>query len=226
MVQSIPFLVVIMPFGLLFGVVGVEAGLSIPEVMGFTTLVLAGASQFTAVQLMTDQAPVWLVILSALAVNMRMAMYSAALVPWLGKATVGWRAFFAYSLTDQIYALSVEHYERHPRLGLAQRTGYFVGAAIMICLPWIVAAYIGATIGRAIPDSFALDFAVPITFLALIAPALRSIAHVAAAGVSVVVALALSGLPAGVGLLIAAPCAMLTGAFVETRIARRAKERA
>ena len=71
LVQSLPFMLVLVPFGMLFGVVAAEAGLSLVHVLGFSTLVLAGASQFTAVQLMTDQAPVLVVIITAIAVNLR-----------------------------------------------------------------------------------------------------------------------------------------------------------
>ena len=55
-----------------------------------------------------------------------------------------------------------------------------------------------------------------ITFLALVAPQLKSLAHVSAALVSVVLALALAWIPFSLGLLIAAFFAMLTGAAVET----------
>ena len=219
--HSVPFLLVILPFGMLFGIVATKAGFDLAETMGFTVLVLAGASQFTAVQLMTDHAPVWLVILSSLAVNLRMAMYSASLVPWLGGASQPARIAVAYTLIDQTYVLPVEYYQTAPKLSLAQRLGYFAGTAIVLCGFWIVFSFMGATVGRAIPASVPLDFAVPITFLAMIAPALRTPAHVAAATVGVVVSLMLVGLPAGVGPMIAALLAMLTGAGVETVMLRR-----
>lgn len=217
MVQSLPFLIVILPFAVLFGVVALEAGMDVAQVMGFSVLVLAGASQFTAVQLLSDNAPVIVVILSGLAVNLRMAMYSASLVPWLGKASPGQRAGLAYVLIDQTYALAIQHYERHPRLSLAQRLGYFGGAALVLCLPWMIGSWIGATLGQAIPEGVALDFAMPITFIAMIAPMLRSAAHLAACFVAVVAALLLAGLPAGMGLLAASLLGMVTGSLVETR---------
>ncbi len=220
-VQTLPFLLVIMPFGLLFGVVATEAGLRITEIMGFTILVLAGASQFTAVQLIADHAPAAVVILSALAVNLRMAMYSASLVPWLGNASGPVRALVAFTLIDQTYAMSIQQYEKHPRLSLAQRLGYFFGAALATCVPWVVMTYLGATLGSAIPDSFALDFAVPITFLAMIAPLLRSLPHIVAAFTSVLLALVFAFLPSGLGLLIAAPCAMVAGSVTESWQERR-----
>jgi 4-azaleucine resistance transporter AzlC len=220
-VQSLPFLIVIIPFAILFGVVALEAGLDLAQVMGFSVLVLAGASQFTAVQLLSDNAPVWIVILSSLAVNLRMAMYSASLVPWLGSATGRQRAGLAYVLIDQTYALSIQHYEENPRLGMAQRLGYFGGAALVLCLPWAIGSWIGATVGQAIPEEVALDFALPITFIAMVAPMLRTLAHMAACFVAVVAALLLAGMPSGSGLLIAAPLGMIAGALVETLTERR-----
>jgi 4-azaleucine resistance transporter AzlC len=220
--HCVPFLIVIVPFAVLFGVVAMEAGLDIAQVMGFSILVLAGASQFTAVQLMSDHAPVIIVILSSLAVNLRMAMYSASLVPWLRGASKGQKAWIAYTLIDQSYALSIQHYESHPRLSLGQRIGYFSGTAVALCLPWMVFSWVGATVGKAIPEEIALDFAMPITFLAMIAPMLRTPAHLAACFVAVSGALALAWLPSGLGLLIAAPLGMATGAMVEIWMERRA----
>lgn len=221
MVQSVPFLLVLMPFGLLFGVVAGEAGINLAQVVGFSLLVLAGASQFTAIQLISDHAPALVVIVSALAVNLRMAMYSASLVPWIGAANGRQRALVAYLLVDQTYALSIEQYERNPKLRLDQRLAYFFGAALAMCAPWVIASVVVYTLGKAIPPELALDFAVPITFLAMIGPMLRTPAHVAAALVSIIAALVFSFLPSGLGLLIAAPLAMLTGAWVEVLTERR-----
>ncbi|MDP5305902.1 AzlC family ABC transporter permease [Paracoccus spongiarum] len=223
MVQSVPFLIVIIPFALLFGVVALEAGMDLAQVMGFSVLVLAGASQFTAVQLLSDNAPAIIVILSGLAVNLRMAMYSASLSPWLRRASARQKAWIAYALIDQSYALAIQHYERHPRLSLDQRLAYFAGTAVALCLPWMAASWLGATVGQAIPDDIALDFAMPITFLAMIAPMLRTVAHLVACFVAVAGALAFAGLPSGLGLLIAAPIGMVAGALVEARAERQGR---
>lgn len=225
MIQTLPFLIVIVPFALLFGVVALEAGIDIAQVLGFSVLVLAGASQFTAVQLLSDHAPVWVVILSSLAVNLRMAMYSASLVPWLKGASGKQKAWIAYVLIDQTYALAIQHYERHPRLSLQQRLAYFLGAAVALCVPWVAVSWLGATLGQAIPEGIALDFAIPITFLAMIAPMLRTYAHMAACFVAIVAALALAWLPSGLGMMIAAVLGMATGAWAEIRAERRKEAR-
>ena len=226
LVQSLPFMLVLVPFGMLFGVVAAEAGLSLVQVLGFSTLVLAGASQFTAVQLLTDQAPVLIVIITAIAVNLRMAMYSASMVPWLGPATPGQKRLIAYLLIDQTFALSVQHYEKHPRLSIPQRVGYFLGASVACCVPWVVASGLGHVLGRTIPEGLALDFALPITFLAMIGPMLRTPAHIAAALVAIVASLVFAFLPSGLGLFVAAPLAMATGAWVELLMERRQGARA
>jgi len=218
-----PFVLVVAPFAVLFGVVGMEAGLNLAEVMGFSVLVIAGASQFAALQLMTDNAPTVIVLATALAVNLRMAMYSASLTPHLGAAPLWKRALIAYLLVDQSYAVGHARYENHPEMPLAEKIAYYFGVVSPIFPLWYVFTLVGALVGQSIPPEYALDFAVPITFLALIAPALRTLAHVAAAGMSVALGLALAGLPYNSGLLVAALGAMVTGAQVEAWMGKRFK---
>lgn len=218
--NGLPFVVVVGPFALLFGVVASEAGMALAHVMGFTVMVIAGAAQFAALQMMVENASLGMVLLAALAVNLRMAMYSAALVPYLGSAPLWQRALISYMNFDQTYAASVARYETSPDWNVTQRAQFFFGLSTPIVPVWIAFTLVGAVIGKAIPPEWALDFAVPITFLGLVGPALKTPAHIAAAVVSVVVALALIGLPSGAGLLIAALSAMITGAVVETRMGR------
>lgn len=220
--DGLPFLIIAVPFAMLFGVTAAEAGLNLIEAFAFSTVVIAGAAQFAALALMKEQAPVLIVLATALAVNLRMAMYSAALVPHLGRAPLWQRAVIAYANFDQTYAVSIAAYEDQPNWSTAQKVGYFLGTATPLVPSWCVATVIGAAIGSAVPDWLALDFALPICFLALVGPMLRTLAHVVAAGTSVVLALLLAGLPYGTGLLLAAVAAMMAGAEVERQMSRRA----
>lgn len=219
--EGLPFVLVIGPFGLLFGVVATEAGLNLAETMAMTVLVIAGASQFAAVQMMADNAPALVVLATALAVNLRMAMYSAALTPHLGHAPVWQRALIAYTLVDQVYAMAAQEYELRPTQDPVQKVAYFFGASLAVCPWWYGMTLVGATVGEAIPSSLALDFAVPITFLAMVAPMLRTLAHLAAALVSITVALMLAWMPHNTGLLVAGLVAMSAGAQTELWQARR-----
>ncbi len=219
--DAAPFLLVIAPFAMLFGVVATEAGLDLVEVMGLSVLVIAGAAQFAALQQMVDAAPVAMVLATALAVNLRMAMYSAALTPWLGQAPLWKRALAAYLLVDQTYLLASARFEAEPDLPAPRRYAYYFGTMLFAAPAWYIATLAGALVGQAIPETFALDFAMPIAFLAMVAPMLKTLPHVAAALTSVGLALALTGLPNGAGLLVAAVAAMLVGAGTEHWLARR-----
>lgn len=219
--DSLPFVFVAGPFGVLFGVLATEAGLNLVEIMTFTMTVFAGAAQFTALQLMQENSPTLVVLASALAVNLRVAMYSAALTPYLGAAPLWQRALIAYFTVDQAYALSIDQFETVPDMSISQRTAYFAGTVGLIAPLWYLATLGGAVMGARIPDSWALDFALPIAFLAMIAPMLRTPAHVLAALVSIVTAILTAGLPYNLGLLVAGVAGMIAGAQTEIMLDRR-----
>lgn len=216
-----PFVLVVVPFALLFGVVAQEAGLSIAQLMSMTVLVIAGAAQLTALALLTEQAPTAIVLITALAVNLRMAMYSAAMAPHIGQAKLSTKLWVSYFLVDQSFAVSIQKYEDTPDMALSEKLAYFFGAMTPVAPLWYAATLVGALLGSQIPPEFSLDFAVPICFIAITGPMLRTPAHVVAALVSVTVALLLAWIPYSMGLLVAAVLAMIAGARTEVVLARR-----
>lgn len=212
--DAIPFVFVAGPFGVLFGVLATEAGLRIYETMTFTTIVFAGTAQFAALQLMMEDAPTLIVILTALVVNMRVAMYSASLTPYLGQASLGARAAMAYLTVDQSYALSIVKFEQE-KLTLNQRIAYFLGTNGPIAPIWYGSTLLGAIMGARIPEAWALDFALPLAFIAMLGPLLRTPAHIGAAIVSVTMTLAMAWVPYNLSLMIGALCGMIAGARIE-----------
>ncbi|HKJ52180.1 MAG TPA: AzlC family ABC transporter permease [Gammaproteobacteria bacterium] len=216
-----PFILVVAPFGLLFGAVASDAGLNLLETMTMTILVIAGAAQFTALALLQEHAPTLIVIAAALAVNLRMAMYSAALVPHIGSATLLRRAFASYFVVDQVFAVSVKAFDFDGGFSVAQKIAFIVGAGSAIFPFWIGCTLAGALVGNAIPPEFSLDFAIPICFISITAPMMRSLPHLVAAIVSITVALALAWLPYYLWLMVAALLAMIAGAQTELWLQRR-----
>ena len=214
---GLPFLLIGGPFAVLFGVVATEAGLSVAQTIWFSFLVIAGASQFTAIQLMSENAPVFIVVLAALAVNLRMAMYSASLQPHLGTASLKQRALAAYLNVDASYALAIQRFEEEPNWSVIEKFQFFCGTMLFMFPLWIIGTWVGAIAGDALPDSLDLDFAMPIMFLAVTAPMVKTLAHLGAAVTSVIGALLLAFLPSGIGLLIAGLVAMAVGAEIERR---------
>lgn len=220
MAESAPFLLVIVPFGMVFGVVGTEAGFTLAQVMGFSVLVIAGASQIAAVQLMTEAAPLAAVVATALVINLRMAMYSAALAAAWPGASLGARAFAAYLMVDGAFALSARRHAERPEETVPLRLAFYFGAGAPTVVVWIVATLVGALFGARLPAEWGVEFAVPVVFIAVVAPILRTLPHVCAALSASMVALAASGLPYGGGLMAGAVAGVAVGTALEWAIAR------
>lgn len=218
--DGFPFVFIAGPFAVLFGVLATEAGLNLFEVMSFSLVVIAGAAQFTALQLLEENAPTLVVILSALAVNLRVAMYSAAITPYMGDAPLWKRAFAAYLLVDQSYALSHARFDREPGMGIPQRYGYYFGASVPVMVAWFLCSFLGAALGTQLPASIPLDFALPIAFLSMVAPMLRTPAHLVAAFVATLVSLVAVNIPYSMGLLVAGTAGMIAGAKTEQILQR------
>ncbi len=163
---SIPVVVAAMPFGLLFGALAVENGLSVTEAVLFSALVYAGASQMVGIDLFGQQVAPWLIALSIFAVNFRHVLYSAAIGRRLGHWSTPRKAIGFFFLIDPQYA------ESESKLGKGQSISFawYMGMALPIYFAWIAESAIGAIFGGLIddPESLGLDFLLPIYFLGLV----------------------------------------------------------
>lgn len=213
---ALPVMLATAPFGMIFGVIAVEAGLDITQTLAMSALVLAGASQLAALQLLSDGAPVLLAVLAGAVVNLRMAMYSAALaLHWEG-APLWTRALAAVTLHDQSFALSVTRYQRRPEEPLADRLGFYFGVGLITSCMWIATTLAGASLGEALPASVDLGAIIPVTFVAIAAPMLRGKVLALVAAVAAGAGLLAAGLPFGMGLLIASAAGIAAGMALST----------
>ncbi len=207
-----PIILGIIPFGLVTGAAVIDAGLGLREAIGMSLLVNAGASQLAATALFKDGAPLFVVIGTALVINARMFIYSASLAPVLvpkTKSRLG-LAFLGHPLVDQAYA-SVMTQGRYKEVDIVP---YYVGSWLILACVWQVSNIVGALAGSFVPASWSLDFAVPLVFLAMLAPALKSHTDVETAVVTAIAAaLLVPVLPMQMGLLAAIVLGMAWGAF-------------
>ncbi len=213
-----PVLLGVIPFGLVAGATAVDVGLSGLQAVGLSVLVFAGASQLAAIELLGGDAPLAVVVATALVINLRMLMYSASIAPYFQEIATRWRAVLAYLLTDQAYALSVTRFgDDRP----VRRRWYYLGAALLLWGVWQVCTVLGVLVGARVPDSLPLGFAVPLTFLALLVPAVTDRASAAAAAVGGTGAVVGAGLPLNLGLIAGAVVGILAGLAVESVTAER-----
>ncbi|GMG83456.1 AzlC family ABC transporter permease [Paralimibaculum aggregatum] len=211
LLAAIPVLLAVGPFGLIFGAVATEAGLDLAQTMAMTSLVIAGASQLAALQVLSDGAPAIVAVLTGAVVNLRMAMYSASLALHWSDAPVWTRALAALTLHDQSYALSIARYERRPDEPLADRIGFYLGVGLLTSGVWVAMTLVGIRLGAALPEAIDLGVIVPVTFIAIAAPMLRGRRSALVAAVAASVSLLAVGLPFGLGLMLGAAAGLAAG---------------
>jgi 4-azaleucine resistance transporter AzlC len=208
-----PLLIGVFPFGMIYGALALNAGLSKPAAQAMSSIVFAGSSQFITAQLIHDSVPGFVIVLTIAVVNLRHMLYSASLAPYLASLSTRWKTLLSYLLTDEAYAATVIHYEKEGTTPFGH--WFFLGAGFSLWFTWQVSTALGIFLGTAIPESWSLDFALPLTFIAMVVPVLKNRAAMAAALSAGVVALLAYSLPYKLGLILAALVGIVVGTLLE-----------
>lgn len=222
--DSIPMIVGILPFGLIYGALASLAGLSLGQALGMSLLVYAGSAQFIAISLLTLGSGAVVILLTTLVVNLRHVLYSAALQPYVGRLPQRWRVPLAFGLTDETFAVVQRRYLSRGMTEHGQ--WYHAGVALALYLSWVSSSLMGALFGQSVPNlaGWGLDFAMLATFIGIVVPALRSQPQIAAALVAGAVALLCHAWPYKLGLMAAALSGIAVGVWLEQRQASLAIE--
>ena len=208
-----PLLVGVFPFGLIYGALALNAGLSTLASQLMSSIVFAGSSQFVTAQLVHDAAPGLVIILTIAVVNLRHMLYSASLAPFLKDLSLKWKILLSYLLTDEAYAPSIIKYEKD---GIQPFSHWFLlGAGFSLWFIWQISTALGIFLGAAIPKEWPLDFALPLTFIAMVVPILKNRPMVASALSAGLVALLAYSLPYRLGIILAALTGIIVGTILE-----------
>lgn len=214
-----PILLGIIPFGLVAGVTAVNVGMSPIQAISMSVLVFAGAAQLAAIDLIGQTAPVVVIVLTVIVINLRFMMYSASLAQYFRQFNPLSKFLSGYLITDQAFAVSVVEF-RATEPDERSRKWFYFGAAVPFWITWQLSTIAGAILGTNVPEGLSLEFAVPLMFIALLFPALddrlTGIAALVAGSVSVVAAV----LPFNLGLVTAALIGIVAGVLVERRRGR------
>lgn len=212
---ELPLLIGVVPFGLIYGVLALEAGLAPVSAQMMSSIVFAGSSQFITTQLVREAVPGLVIVLTIAVVNLRHMLYSASIAPYLRALPMRWKVLLSYLLTDEAYAVAILNYEQ----GNDKPSGhwFFLGAGLTLWLSWQLSTAAGILLGATLPESWPLDFALPITFIALVIPTLKDRPAVAASLVAGGVALVAYDLPYKLGLMLAGLLGILAGTLLEGR---------
>lgn len=197
---QIPILLGVVPFGLIFGALAISQGIPAWVTMGLSLFVFAGSAQFVAAGMLASAAPAAVIVATILVINLRHVLYSASLAPRLRRLPLRWRAPLAWLLTDEAFATTSTHFQTgHERAG----HWYMLGSGLTLWASWQVSTAFGVFVGAQVPSNWSLEFALPLTFLALLTPTLIDRPTVLAAVTAGVTAVGLAWLPFKLGLLAA-----------------------
>ena len=212
---ELPLLVGVFPFGMIYGALALSAGLSPAAAQLMSSILFAGSSQFIFAQLAHEAAPALVIIFTIAVVNLRHMLYSASIAPYTAGLPLRWKLPLAYLLTDEAYAAAIIHYEEE---GVRPASHwFFLGAGLALWLTWQASTALGIFLGAALPAEWPLDFAVPLTFIAMVVPVVKDRPMAAAALAAGLTALLASGLPYKLGLILAAGVGILVGLLLEKR---------
>jgi 4-azaleucine resistance transporter AzlC len=222
--DELPILVGVVPFGMIYGVLALGAGLVPGVAQAMSSVVFAGSAQFILVQLFAASAPVWVMVLTVFVVNLRHALYSASIAPFVQHLPRRWKLLLSYLLTDEAYAVAITRYAHTPppifgekQIGARIDHWYFLGAGLALWTSWQLSTAVGIFLGAQVPPNWSLDFTLALTFIALVFPNLTDRPKVAAALSAGVTALVAYGLPYKLGLIAAALVGILVGMWSETK---------
>jgi predicted branched-subunit amino acid permease len=206
-------------FGLSFGALIRARG--IDPIAGATSslIVGAGAGQTAAIEVLAVGGAAAIAVLSALIVNARFALYSAALAPMFGRFKPAWRWGLAYLVSDQTVGLYSRGQERWPTPALQQY--YMLGTTLPMRVSWVGGTVAGILLGPIVPGAWQVGFIVPLMFIALAIPGIRGLPELVAAVTGLVAVVALKDLPLGLNIVAAALLGMTAGLLVHRRASGR-----
>jgi 4-azaleucine resistance transporter AzlC len=212
-IDLLPILLGVAPFGLIYGIAAINAGIPPLQAMLMSSVVFSGSAQFAATQLIANGALSSVVVLTILVVNLRHVMYSASIAPHFKGLSTRWKSFLAYLLTDEAFAMTVTRFNEKP--DMLYKGWYFFGAGFALWFTWQIATAVGIFAGGQVPSNWSLDFTIALTFLALSVPSIRDRATAVAAITGGVAAVLLHGMPYQLGLVTAALLGIAAGYGVE-----------
>ena len=212
-VEMLPACIGLLPFGLVCGVGAAAAGADWLASLGMSAIIFSGAAQILAAQLVALDAPFAVIVLTCFVLGLRFLMYSAAMAPYLRPLPDGMQKVLAFLLTDQAFAAAVRRFnasdDRHGA-GL-----HFLGCGTALYLVWQVSCMVGFLAGNLIPSAWSLEFAVPLCFIALLAPLFRDAPSVVAAVTAGIAVLAMSHLPMRLNLIVAGVLGIVAGTLAD-----------
>lgn len=204
-------------WGLVTGVAMVKTGLSASEALGMTLLVYAGTAQLAALPLIGANAPIWVVLVTALVVNLRFVIFSATLRPYFRRFSLWRRVLLGYVTTDFGMAVFVSRFgdSTPEQRGATEQVWFFLGMSAASWLSWQPMSMAGVLLAGSVPGQWGLEFSAVLGLIALVLPMLNGRPVLAGSATSAAVSVLAAGLPLKLGLLAAVVSGMVVAMTID-----------
>jgi predicted branched-subunit amino acid permease len=211
-------------WGMVVGVAMVKSGLTVAQASGMTLVAFAGSAQLASLPLIAAHAPIWVIFLTALVVNLRFVIFSALLGPHFSRLPLWRRFYLGYISGDVSIALFLQRYPTAaPEPG---KLAFLKGLMVPNWIAWQVGSLIGIFLGSAVPSEWQLGFAGTLAILCITVPLIINSAALCGVAVAGVTAVLAHELPYKLGLLAAVVAGMVTAmVFEETMVKRNRRGR-
>tara|TARA_B100001175_G_scaffold18612_1_gene13961 strand:+ start:212 stop:910 length:699 start_codon:yes stop_codon:yes gene_type:complete len=170
-----PLMIPVAPFGIIFGVLSIDLGLSPFTTIAMSIIIFGGASQIIFLQLFSAGASSLVILSSVGAVNSRHLLYGAVLSEHMSDFKMIWKIVISYFLVDQAFAVTNSYLKKNTD---KDRAFHSFGAGATCWVVWQTTTLIGIFLGSIIPEKLGLSFAVPLTFIALLVDDFRKLINV------------------------------------------------
>ena len=174
-IDVLPLLIPVVPFGIIFGAIGIELGFGPYVIYATSIIIFSGASQIVFFQLLSAGASSLVAITSSSVISTRHLLYGAVVNQYLGNLSIYWKLGLSYILTDQAFAVSNEYFKKNKNEKFKHY--YLLGSGITLWIVWQLTTIIGILLGSIVPEELGLTFTIPLTFLALLINYFRKIDH-------------------------------------------------
>ena len=171
--EELPLQLGVFPFGIIYGIMAIESGLTPIQAFLMSSIIFGGASQIAFVQLISNATPFGVLVTTVGAINSRHFLYSISMMEFLKNLSIKWRIVLAYLLTDEAYAISIRRFINEPNTSFLHF--HLLGTGITLFLSWQISTLTGVLLGGDLPHFLDLQFIIPLTFIAIIVPMIKSI---------------------------------------------------
>jgi len=182
-----PLMIPVLPFGIIYGVIGMDLGIGPYMTFAMSIIIFGGASQIVLLQLFSGGASTVVAITSVAAVNSRHLLYGAVFSEYLSHLKIIWKIILSYVLIDQAFAVSNIYFKKNKKN--KYKHYHLLGAGFTCWAIWQISTILGIVLGSIVPEELGLSFTISLTFLALLINDFRKLKNIIVMLVSGLVAI-------------------------------------